>query len=311
MNMVSAAFSVATFNVLAPCYRRLNDAKLATVSVGGRRPRESQFGDLWRDRCDEMCCFLKKHSRCDVVCLQEFWFADEYRHAVQKRFGDEYELVPLQRTGGKADGLATLVRKSKVEIVTVERLRFNDAGDRVALLTCLRLIDSNELVIVVNTHLTFPHSEFDRMLRQEQIHKVTAFVDGFLDRHRMDAVPVLVIGDFNGGLSDPVSAHLKAHCYTNALVHLTGMENVETHLNHKNEKVFVDHVWYRRQFDEEDHRVQEERCDSRGAKLAPCDFGLFPVKKEPHRWVEDFTISDHRLLTLTFSVEASHTSGRL
>lgn len=55
----------------------------------------------------------------------------------------------------------------------MEEILFHDRGDRVALLTALRIVDMNAQLVVVNTHLTFPHNDYDRMIRQEQISNLT------------------------------------------------------------------------------------------------------------------------------------------
>lgn len=128
---MARVFSVATFNVLAPCYKRLDvtsgvsgdlsstssvyseaDKKVLGMGVGRRkpRPRESQFCELWKTRCREMCVFLTSaENSFDVIALQEYWFHDEYDAIVKSFFAQDYFFVTLQRTGEKRDGLVTLV----------------------------------------------------------------------------------------------------------------------------------------------------------------------------------------------------------
>lgn len=113
--MVAPTLSVATFNVLAPCYRRLSWSAVATeecVRREGRRPRESEFVGLWRSRCADMCEFLRRDDSFDILCLQEFWFEKEYTEKVYKNFESEYQMISLQRTGGKPDGVLTMVSPS-------------------------------------------------------------------------------------------------------------------------------------------------------------------------------------------------------
>lgn len=195
------------------------------------------------------------------------------------------------------------MRKSKLDVINVEKLCFHEPGNRVALLTCLRFKDlPDRNVVLLNTHLTFPHSSYDKMLRQNQIMKITEFVDGYVDQHGLELSPVLITGDFNGGVADPVSAHLRANCYVNTFVHLTDIDHVETHLNHRNEKVFVDHIWCRPNIYGSVDR--QRRTDE--LVLVPTSSVVMPsCRRSVQRWPEDFTVSDHRLLSVTFGIEIS------
>uniref|UniRef100_A0A7S3A7G3 Endonuclease/exonuclease/phosphatase domain-containing protein n=1 Tax=Rhodosorus marinus TaxID=101924 RepID=A0A7S3A7G3_9RHOD len=318
--MESTTMSVATFNVLAPCYRRLDElsVKVQVVEKSGigpgnfgrrPRPRESQFRDLWSARCSEMCAFVKADVF-DVVCLQEFWFDEGYVSKFSDCFMKDYELFSAQRTGGKADGLLTMLRRGKFHVEHMQKLEFKDAGNRVALLLCARLADVGSLLIIVNTHLTFPHHEHDRVLRQGQISKLVEFIDGFVDRHGLENVPVIIGGDMNGDHADPVCAHLRANCFVNSFVQVSGLEDVETHLNHRNERVFVDHIWYRKHIygSPISGRLETDSSGSddelRDTHLVPRDFIVKPQSEDLKPWVDDFQLSDHRLVSITFEVEA-------
>lgn len=51
----------------------------------------------------------------DVVCLQEFWCeSEQYQRFVADRLSTTYDIFMKQRTKGKPDGLATLVRRIPV-----------------------------------------------------------------------------------------------------------------------------------------------------------------------------------------------------
>jgi mRNA deadenylase 3'-5' endonuclease subunit Ccr4 len=146
---VPRTLSLMTFNVLAPCYFR----------HGGRV--ESDDRTAFLSRAQALIHAIQR-ERCDLVCLQEYWFNREYQATFRRAFYPSHYIHTLKRpglqennrimrmcetrrlirvrvdccAGDKEDGLAIFVEKNKFEIHHVQHIDFeaDQAGDRVALL---------------------------------------------------------------------------------------------------------------------------------------------------------------------------------
>lgn len=126
----SQELKIVTFNILAPCYKK--------VSRGGC---EGDWPDLFLGRNEQICRTLLD-SQADLICLQEFWFSNPLlRDLYEKQLcsGDgPYEMRYLGRTSSGAqtrkDGLAVFVKKDRLLIEDVQEILFHDCGDRVALM---------------------------------------------------------------------------------------------------------------------------------------------------------------------------------
>lgn len=61
--------TVVTFNMLAPCYKRMKHIR------GSELKCESEFGDVWQERARRAAEFLDKEvlPQATIVALQEFW----------------------------------------------------------------------------------------------------------------------------------------------------------------------------------------------------------------------------------------------
>ena len=64
------SFSAATFNMLAPCYKR---EKTDGISTGRMMKRESHTG--WEGRAEKSLAFFESEllSSFSIVAVQEFW----------------------------------------------------------------------------------------------------------------------------------------------------------------------------------------------------------------------------------------------
>lgn len=165
--------SCTTFNVLAPIYKRL----------GKEEVRESSFREEWLPRNKKILrTLLEKKS--SIICLQELWLENPelvglYEDALRQ---EGYSVFKLPRTNNRGDGLLTAVREDRLQVVHHEDLHFNDSGDRVAQFLWLRSAagqgseDSRKgsrggrmEMIVVNTHLLFPHDSTSSFIRLRQV----------------------------------------------------------------------------------------------------------------------------------------------
>ncbi|KAL4150930.1 hypothetical protein PRNP1_010319 [Phytophthora ramorum] len=318
------SLSLMTFNLLAPCYFR----------HGGRLESDDSTAFLSRAQA---AIHAIKREQCDVVCLQEFWFDRAYQRAFRQAFQGTHYVHTAKRPGDKQDGLAVLVDKRKLELHYVESVDLvEDAGDRVALLLHVatkwnRASASlpQRSFLLVNSHLTFPHTQMYASLRLNQIDRMLAAVRKYVARQELYDVPVLLCGDFND-YDDPVYRLVTKHGFASMFAHLHGREARITHCNHNNREVGVDFIFGAR-LESPSTVIQD---DAR-LQLQPVDCHLVPRRlpdvarlKRPqfgHDWshvqppvlltddeeLVDYwrMVSDHRPLVTRFQVLDEATGG--
>eukprot|EP01039_Chlorochromonas_danica_P009234 gene9234-10196_t len=178
----SQELKIVTFNILAPCYKK--------VTGGGLTGCEGDWPDLFLSRNEAICQALLD-SQADLICLQEFWFSNPLlRDLYQKNLcgvGKGYEMRYLGRTSSgsqlRKDGLAVFVKKDRLLIEDVQEILFRDCGDRVALMLLLNLLPHGERppqrFICVNTHLLFPHNVNATRISLREMTKVLGFVENY------------------------------------------------------------------------------------------------------------------------------------
>ena len=286
--------TVTTFNVLAPCYKRVPQSDGTTAMEASDRAtaldRQTRVLDLVTE-LDSTC-----------VCLQEFWHADaataELYATTLTRAGYAFHVTP--RTGGRPDGLLTAVRDDAFEVVERRDILFNDCGDRVATLLHLRprkrhvrsanassakaatAGDSHAAfgdVLLVNTHLLFPHNSNSTLIRLRESFKILEYLHEYQEKARgalakrtsapTRRLPVVMCGDFNGTSRGAVARFLSSQGFVSAYDASLGASAADdapieseaqtpadaaarrdaeekrwiSHLNHHGECVGVDHVW--------------------------------------------------------------------
>lgn len=291
MGRMPPDLTIVTFNVLCPVYKRL----------GSERHRESHRPALWRARLHAVIAELEACTPVpDVICLQEFWFAPEAVALFRARFGDAYTFI-LTRRPGKDDGLATLIRKrspafaapSGVTVPCVTRefgLLPPGASDRVAQLVSLPLAQPALLgpapkgaaclpreLLLVHTHLAFPHNKLMNCIRLEQARALTRVAAAFAAKRVASAecaggLDAVILGDLNGEPECRVGTHLQNAGYNSVLTDLWGSFKPATHYNHLGQSVFFDHVLLRRFFPPRaggDAAESTCRLPSLGFKRAP------------------------------------------
>lgn len=332
---------LTTFNLLAPCYKRVESTShscsaegVADTQGGGflsglkekivgkarPRPRESEYGDMWRARAEETLDFVTKclATDSDIICFQEFWFDSEYQELFKERLGQKYSFHTFQRTGLKADGIAVLLRRDRLEALASAGTALGTVGNRVALLLHVQKKGGgkrNQPLILVNTHLTFPHNPFDRQAQRDQVEALTTSTETFIRLEGLpSSTPRMLVGDFNVGESDPACDHLRAAGYRSAFSSLHSKDRrIVTHRNHLGEEVMVDHVWIRggkpRTIPEmqdpenlpEDRKLTHTHAytsDNRhvSGAVRVREAQLLPRDIDDSRWSSSFQLSDHRPL---------------
>ena len=100
-----ASIDVLTFNMLAPCYKRLSSRNAV-----GRRHRESYDQKAWLPRAERTFDFFREEvfPCASIIALQEFWMGDEiYKNMFLEEFEKQgFEVLTLQRTGDKVRSIA-------------------------------------------------------------------------------------------------------------------------------------------------------------------------------------------------------------
>ncbi|KAL0400513.1 UNVERIFIED_CONTAM: putative calcium-binding protein [Sesamum latifolium] len=262
--------SCTTFNILAPIYKRLNHEDPSY--------RESDVKDYWLDRNQRILDWLLC-ERSSIICLQEFWVGNEEMVSIyDKRLGDAgYINFKLARTNNRGDGLLTALHKDYFRVINHRGLLFNDFGDRVAQLLHVELIapfsqcrNSNvrQELLIVNTHLLFPHNSSLCLERLRQVYKILHYVESY--QKETNSIPcqsyfagllanitgnssnLLCFSDFpsdwNGSKRGHVYKFLRsqgfvssydtAHQYTDADAH-----KWVSHRNHRGNICGVDFIW--------------------------------------------------------------------
>jgi len=206
-------FTVASFNLLAPVYKRLSSYNMET---GGRK-RESQYPELWQSRATKTRKFFEEtlFPNTDIIALQEFWLNVKYLNIFREEFYKHgYEMLMLQRTGTKLDAVVLLVKTNTFEIQKTENVYLCNMRDRVAIMAWLKHKQTGKDVIVANTHLSFPHNNLESISQVQQMEIITKVMDNFAHRYDISHVTRLVVGDFNAEMKSRVCDHLRKIGYS-------------------------------------------------------------------------------------------------
>ncbi|XP_027332377.1 uncharacterized calcium-binding protein At1g02270-like isoform X3 [Abrus precatorius] len=250
-NQQQPCITCTTFNILAPIYKRLNHEQDQSC-------RESDYKASWLARNHSILDWLL-YERSSIICLQEFWVAnEELVNLYEKRLGDAgYINFKLGRTNNRGDGLLMAVQKENFTVLNYKELHFNDCGDRVAQLLHVELAfpfsqyqnsDIRQEILIVNTHLLFPHHSSLCLVRLHQVYKMLQYVESYQKEYQLKPLPIMLCGDWNGSKRGHVYKFLRsqgfvssydtAHHYTDADAH-----KWVSHRNHLGNICAVDFIW--------------------------------------------------------------------
>ncbi|CAA7049126.1 unnamed protein product [Microthlaspi erraticum] len=178
------------------------------MNAGSKFSRDNRA--YWLGRNHRILDWLL-YERSSIICLQlQAW--------------------PYQQSG---DGL-TAVQKDYFRVLNLRDLLFNDCGDRVAQLLHVELVppysqyDAHQQVLIVNTHLLFPHDSTLSIVRLQQVYKILQDWNG---RKRGHVYKFLWSQEF-------VSSYDTAHPYTDPDAH-----KWVSHRNHRGNICAVDFIW--------------------------------------------------------------------
>ncbi|XP_022735139.1 uncharacterized calcium-binding protein At1g02270-like isoform X2 [Durio zibethinus] len=333
--------SCTTFNILAPIYKRLDQQNQSV--------RESDFRAFWLARNERIVDWLL-YERSSIICLQEFWVGnEELVHMYEERLGAAgYDTFKLARTNNRGDGLLTAIHKEYFRVLNHRELLFNDFGDRVAQLLHVQAVvplsqNRNDIVeqeiLIVNTHLLFPHDSSLSIVRLHQVYKILQYLETYQRENKLNQMPVILCGDWNGSKRGHVYKFLRsqgfvssydiAHQYTDGDA---DAHKWVSHLNHRGNICGVDFIWLRNPNKSQkplkiswaeaafgiikriwnstwsEHMDQGCSLEDSNEGIAEEAIGfavknavLFPREVEKGIWPENYSLSDHARLTAVFS----------
>ncbi|RYR34166.1 hypothetical protein Ahy_A10g048903 isoform A [Arachis hypogaea] len=249
-NQQQPLITCTTFNILAPIYKRINHEDPSC--------RESDYRTYWLARNHSILDWLLS-EKSSIICLQEFWVGnEELVNLYENRLGDAgYVSFKLGRTNNRGDGLLIAVQKELFNILNYKELHFNDCGDRVAQLLHVELAlpcsqwknsDVRQEILIVNTHLLFPHDSTLSLVRLNQVYKILQYVESYQRDFHLKPMPIMLCGDWNGSKRGHVYKFLRsqgfvssydtAHHYTDA-----DADKWVSHRNHRGNICAVDFIW--------------------------------------------------------------------
>ncbi|PSS32937.1 EF-Hand 1, calcium-binding site protein [Actinidia chinensis var. chinensis] len=244
------SISCTTFNILAPIYKRLNQEDQSC--------RESDIRANWLNRNHRILDWLL-YERSSIICLQEFWVGnEELVNMYERRLGDAgYMNFKLARTNNRGDGLLTAVHKDYFRVLNHRELLFNDFGDRVAQLLHVELVSplsqcrsSNvrQEILIVNTHLLFPHDSSLCLVRLNQVYKILQYVESYQKENKLNPLPIILCGDWNGSKRGHVYKFLRSQGFVSSYDTAHQYKDADaqkwvSHRNHRGNICGVDFIW--------------------------------------------------------------------
>lgn len=126
---VHGTLQISTFNIWCPLFRRIEGGGAGRDGAA----RECDYRELYVPRNLEIIEQILQEDS-DIVCIQEFWVDNaDMVELYKKRLEHKYHMHQLCRTGGRGDGLVTLL-KHGIQVKDKRDIMFRDLGDRVAML---------------------------------------------------------------------------------------------------------------------------------------------------------------------------------
>jgi hypothetical protein len=97
-------------------------------------------------------------------------------------------------------------------------------------------------VVLVNTHLLFPHQPYFSIIRLRELRKILGYLE--LYHHQLDAhVPIVMCGDFNGSPSDPTCTLLSDRNFSSPQSVMEEKMQWVTHRTHEGHVLCCDYIF--------------------------------------------------------------------
>ena len=259
-------FTVSTFNILAPIYKRLGFIK-----------RESQYPELYLKRNLEVLKVLGEVENVDVICLQEVWLDKSLLGIFHEKYGEKYTFYHHARSYGK-EGIAMFINKKyKVEKIVA----FNHPySGRPFLFAFVNVCEGKQL-LVSTVHLTFCDE-------QERIMEVEVVIDTLKELLKTpNVIGTIFTGDFNSIRESIVIRKLLASGLQSSYHSVNGQEPKVTHRDHRGINSACDFIFFQ--------SIGE-------IEIKPVISQVYPTQYPSDTWPEEFTATDHRMISTEFLV---------
>eukprot|EP01084_Bolivina_argentea_P207370 353816_1 len=299
-------FTVCSFNIWCPYWNDANGL-------------ESSYKDRWMKRHNNILQILSSSSNipnnndnnneikidnnienkldsinADIYCLQEFWcdnndFINLYNNYLKPK---HYALHYLKRNAKhKPDGIAILINEKVFKLINKIDFKYN-SSNRVALMMQLEHINSGMNIKIGNTHFTFPNG-YNASSRESLCNQ---FID-LMDTKKSKQISLTILcGDYNCDINQTecILCLNKGYKSSFHIVNKQINEKLVSHITHKRQSVFVDHIFYKRNTNVDN----KFGIKAIGSYLYPKDVGL-------NKWPNDkqWNLSDHRPLVTTFQLQ--------
>jgi len=297
---------VCTWNLLAACWH------------AGRGHVSEARTDFWQPRLKTQLAAILGDTFPDILCLQEVYFSAKALRIVEEAAKEQgYEMFALQRTNGKPDGLAILVKTNRFEAVAREEQQLCFIGSRVALWLLLKpkFNLGMHALVVGTTHFTFPHSMHDLNLRQQQGEKARSGCKTFAKSNGLDVdnTCFVLAGDLNcepeSGNTDETLAEFTRDGWRSSFAESCGHEAGATHRTHNDESTCADFVLVRGAL----HATASTLLPATVADTVDMPrpevggANLLSLTNPPRTLADWSQLSDHRPLVTTLSLQESTT----
>ncbi|KAI0488372.1 hypothetical protein KFK09_028202 [Dendrobium nobile] len=150
------------------------------------------------------------------------------------------------------NGLLTAIRTDSLRILNYQELLFNDFGDRVAQLLRVESVvpflpknicSIQQQILIVNTDLLFPHDYTLCIVRLHQVYKILRSIESYKNEHKLDPLPIILCGDWNGSKRGHVYKFLRSQGFVSSydVAHHYSDSDADAHkwVSHRNHRANI------------------------------------------------------------------------
>ncbi|KAI0488371.1 hypothetical protein KFK09_028201 [Dendrobium nobile] len=139
-----------------------------------------------------------------------------------------------------------------LEFLNYQELLFNDFGDRVAQLLLVESVvpflpknicSIQQQILIVNTDLLFPHDYTLCIVRLHQVYKILRSIESYKNEHKLDPLPIILCGDWNGSKRGHVYKFLRSQGFVSSydVAHHYSDSDADAHkwVSHRNHRANI------------------------------------------------------------------------